>query len=131
MSAYEEAWRAPEDVRAADPVAVIWDWWASDRHAVYRARCGECGKWAVDNEHASFTAGKLFSPWPRDAPSKQAAKWLAAKDDPDQRVVFDNTQRGQPHKRQSGKDLKADTLVSRAEIWPGEVPDGVGAVTVS
>lgn len=129
MSAYEEAWKAPAEQRLADPVAVAWDWWDSHRHGVYRARCNECGKWAIDNEHASFTAGKLFSPWPKDAPPKQAAKWLAAKDDPDLRVVFDNTQRGRPHKRANGKDLKADVLAARAEHWPGEVPDGVGIIT--
>lgn len=130
MTAYEEAWRAPADERPADTVAVVWDWWASDRHEVYRAKCSECGRWAVDNEHASFTAGKLFSPWPKDAPPKQAAKWLAWKDDPDQRVVFDNTQRGRPHKRASGKELKAEVLAARAESWAGEVPDGVGMITV-
>lgn len=129
-AAYVEAWKAPEEARPADPVAAIWDWWSSDRHAVYRARCCDCGSWAVDNEHASFTAGKLFSPWPKDAPPKQAAKWLAAKDDPDLRVVFDNTQRGRPHRRATGKDLKAEALASRAEQWPGEVPDGVGVITV-
>jgi phage terminase large subunit GpA-like protein len=129
LATYEEAWKAPDADRAADPVAVAWDWWASDRHAVYRARCSQCGTWAVDNEHASFTAGKLFSPWPKDAPPKQAAKWLAAKNDPDQRVVFDNTQRGRPHKRHSSKDLKAEELAARAEHWAGEVPDGVGVIT--
>lgn len=129
LGSYEEAWKAPKEQRPADPIAAIWDWWESPRHAVYRARCGDCGKWAVDNEHASFTAGKLFSPWPKDAPPKQAAKWLAAKDDPDLRVVFDNTQRGRPHRRASGKDLKAEELAARAENWPGEVPDGVGVIT--
>jgi len=130
MAAYEEEWRNPNSSpNAADPVAMIWDWWASDRHAVYRARCCDCGRWAVDNEHASFTASKLFSPWPKDAPPKIAAKWLAAKDDPDLRVVFDNTQLGKPHKRQAGKDLKAEALASRAEHWAADVPDGVGVVT--
>lgn len=128
-AAYEEAWKAPPDARPDDPVAAVWDWWAAERYAVYRARCCDCGRWAVDNEHASFTAGKLFSPWPKDAPPKQAAKWLAAKNDPDQRVVFDNTQRGRPHRRSSGKDLKADQLAARAEHWPGEVPAGVGVIT--
>lgn len=129
MAAYEEAWRAPAGQGPVDPVAHVWDWWVGDRWAVYRARCAECGLWGVDNEHASFTAGKLFSPWPKDAPPKQAAKWLAMKDDPDQRVVFDNTQRGRPHKRQSGKDLSAELLAARAETWPGEVPAGVGVIT--
>ncbi len=125
LKVYEAAWQG----KVSDPVAAAWDWWEGPRHAVYRARCGTCGKWAVDNEHASFQAGKLFSPWPKDAPDKQAAKWLAAKDDPDQRVVFDNTQRGMPHKRDTGRDIKPDALAARAEKWAGEVPHGVGVIT--
>ncbi len=129
LADYEMAWRA-EGATAEGAIAAVWDWWESDRHAVYRVRCPDCGTWPVDNEHASFTAGKLFSPWPKDAPPKQAAKWLSWKDDPDLRVVFDNTQRGQPHKRQSSKDLTAETLAARAETWAGDVPDGVGIITV-
>ena len=129
LAAYEEAWRAPPDAKTPDPIALVWDWWESPRHAVYRARCSQCGAWPVDNEHASFTAGKEFSPWERDAPPKMARKWLLWKSDPDQRVKFDNTQRGKPHRRSTGKDLQAETLAQRAETWPGEVPAGVGVIT--
>lgn len=130
LVAYEAAWRDTSPQKPADPVAVVWDWWEGPRHAVYRARCPDCGTWAVPNEHASFTAGKVFSPWPRDAPPKIAAKWLASKSDPDKRVKFDNTQLGKPHKRSSAKDVTAETLAARAENWPGEVPAGVGIITV-
>jgi len=127
---YDRAWREPiEGANAPDPVGAVWQWWEADRWAVYRATCSDCGRWAVDNEHASFTASKLFSPWPKDAPSKIAAKWIAAKDDPDKRVTFDNTQLGRPHKRHSAKDVAAESLMKRAENWPGEVPDGVGVIT--
>ena len=130
LANYERIWSdPPTGIDAPDPVAAVWHWWASDRHAVYRAICSDCGRWAVDNEHASFTASKLFSPWPKDAPPKIAGKWIAAKDDPDKRVTFDNTQLGKPHKRQAAKDIAAETLMRRAEQWPGEVPDGVGAIT--
>jgi len=129
----EEYARAWSDPAAADdapsPISIVWDWWESDRWAVYRAKCSDCGKWAVDNEHASFTASKLFSPWPKDAPPKIAAKWIAAKEDPDKRVTFDNTQLGRPHKRQAAKDIAAEVLARRAENWPGEVPEGVGTIT--
>lgn len=125
MEAYALAWGE----RVVDPVAIVWDWWASDRWAVYRAKCPDCGAWGVDNEHASFTAGKLFSPWPKDSPAKIAAKWIAAKDDPDKRVTFDNTQLGRPHKRHSAKDIAAETLAARAERWDGDVPIGVGIIT--
>lgn len=127
---YARAWADPAaGDNAPDPVGMVWDWWSSDRWGVYRATCSDCGRWAVPNEHASFTASKLFSPWPKDAPPKIAAKWIAAKDDPDKRVTFDNTQLGRPHKRQSSKDIAAEELARRAEIWPGDVPDGVGGIT--
>ncbi|WP_313337294.1 terminase gpA endonuclease subunit [Sphingobium yanoikuyae] len=130
LEVYERAWREPDEAAGRQPIDIAWNWWASDRWAVYRATCPDCGRRAVDNEHASFTASKLFSPWPKDAPPKIAAKWIAAKDDPDKRVTFDNTQLGRPHKRQAAKDIAAETLMRRAEQWPGEVPDGVGIITV-
>lgn len=130
LADYERAWNDPaEGGNAPDPVGMVWTWWASDRWAVYRAHCSDCGRWAVSNEHASFTASKLFSPWPKDAPHHIAAKWIAAKDDPDKRVTFDNTQLGRPHKRQAAKDIAAESLMRRAEQWPGDVPDGVGIIT--
>ncbi|WP_336974186.1 phage terminase large subunit family protein [Sphingobium aromaticiconvertens] len=130
MEAYQRAWSEPDpSPNAPGPVDVVWDWWQSDRWAVYRAKCSDCGRWPVDNEHASFTASKLFSPWPKDAPPKIAAKWLAAKDDPDKRVTFDNTQLGKPHRRHSAKDVPAEALMKRAELWPGQVPEGAGVVT--
>jgi phage terminase large subunit GpA-like protein len=125
LASYEAAWRDGVD----DPVGIAWDWWEGPRWAVYRARCSKCGSWPVDNEHASFTAGKEFSPWDRDAPPKMARKWLLWKDDPDQRVKFDNTQRGKPHRRAGSKMLQAEVLAARAENWPGDVPDGVGIIT--
>jgi phage terminase large subunit GpA-like protein len=127
MEAYAAAWADPD---CEDAVSRVWGWWESDRWAVYRAKCSECGRWAVDNEHASFTASKLFSPWPKDAPPKIAGKWIAAKDDPDKRITFDNTQLGRPHKRHSAKDVPAETLAARAERWAADVPDGVGVITV-
>ena len=128
IAAYAAAWKA--GASAADAVALIWDWWEGPRHAVYRARCPDCGTWPVTNEHASFTAGKVFSPWTRDAPPKIAAKWLSSKNDPDKRVKFDNTQLGKPHKRSSSKEVVAELLAARAEVWAAEVPDGVGVITV-
>ena len=127
LLAYAAAWKADPE---CDAVALTWDWWEGPRHAVYRARCPDCGTWPVSNEHASFTAGKVFSPWPNDAPPKIAAKWLASKNDPDKRVKFDNTQLGKPHKRSSSKEVVAELLAARAENWAAEVPDGVGVITV-
>lgn len=126
LDAYERAWR---DGDVADPVGAIWDWWAGDRWAVYRCKCPTCGAWAVDNEHASFQAGKLYSPWPRDRPDKIAAKWLGIKGDEATKQVWWNTQAGWPYRPKVGKEIEAGTLLSRREVWPGEVPDGAALLT--
>jgi phage terminase large subunit GpA-like protein len=111
-----------------DAVEVVWDWWAGPRHAVYRARCRHCGEWPINNEHASFHAGKLYSPWPNDAPPKIAGKWLEATDE-DGKLVFYNTQLALPYRKNVGKELDGDTLLARREVWPAEVPDGVALLT--
>ena len=131
LDRYRDLWRAATDGdgRAA-AVAMVWDWSQSDRHAVYRAKCGACGGWAVPNEHASFQAGKLYSPWPADTPARQARKWLDAGEDEDKRQVWWNTQAGKPYKRHQARALKPEGLAARAEVWAGEVPDGVAVITM-
>ncbi|WP_082151145.1 phage terminase large subunit family protein [Chromobacterium sp. LK1] len=112
------------------PVTSVWDWWASERHAVYRAKCPECGSWGVDNAHAGYQASKLFSPWQKDKPSDIAAKYLAAKGDPDREQAWWNTQMGLPHRPHSGKEVRLEALVARGEVWPAAVPEGVAAITI-
>ena len=135
LEQYEKVWRdaqtdglseADASQRAVD---ATWDWWSSDRHGVYRAKCPDCGKWAVDNEHAGFQAGKLFSPWAKDKPSNIAAKWLTAKDDEDLKQAWWNTQAGMPYRPNSGKNLNLEVLAARGETWPAEIPAGVGVLT--
>lgn len=128
MGAYELAWRDVEDESAA--VDVVWDWWADDRYAVYRAKCPSCGKHGVDNEHAGFQASKLYSPWPKDKPSNIAAKWLKAKGNPEKEQTWWNTQAGLPYRAHSGKKLSYEELSKRAEAWPAQVPFGVAVITV-
>ncbi|WP_374322845.1 phage terminase large subunit family protein [Brevundimonas sp.] len=114
----------------ADPVEQVWDWWAADRYAVYRAKCWTCGTWGVDNSHAGFQAGKLYSPWPRDRPAKIAAKWIEAQGDEDLLQTWWNTQQGLPYRRNAGKAVQAEVLAARRETWAeGEVPDGVAILT--
>ncbi|MBV8973092.1 MAG: phage terminase large subunit family protein [Sphingomonadaceae bacterium] len=125
LEAYKAAWSAA----AVDPVGAVWDWWSGPRHAVHRAKCAHCGEWAVPNEHASFQAGKLYSPWPRDTPDRIARKWLAAQDDEDKKQAWWNTQAGWPYRRHQGRELKVETLASRGEVWPADVPDGVAVLT--
>lgn len=113
----------------ADAVNSVWEWWSSPRHAVYRAKCSECGTWAVPNIHAGFQASKLFSPWANDAPPMIAGKWLAAVDE-DGKLTFHNTQLALTYRKNTSKAVAADSLLARRETWPtGYVPDGVAVIT--
>lgn len=126
LEAYAHAVKEKVD----DPVDAVWDWWASDRYAVYRAKCRCCGEWGVSNNHAGFQAGKLYSPWPRDRPAKQAQKWIEAQGDEDLLQAWWNTQQGLAYRRNAGKVVPADVLAKRRETWAeGTVPDGVAILT--
>jgi phage terminase large subunit GpA-like protein len=126
LDLYERAWREGEDENAA--VNAVWDWWQSDRYAVYRAKCPDCGKWGVDNTHAGFQASKLYSPWQKDKPADIAEKYLNAKDDFDKLQAWWNTQMGLPYRPHVGKEVSLDALAARAEHWD-YVPDGVAVLT--
>ena len=122
---YAVAWQAGVE----DAIGLVWDWWQGPRHAVYRSKCSTCGTWKVSNEHASFQASKLFSPWRRDRPSAIAKKWLAAKDDEDKKQGWWNTQLGLPYQRNTGRELDLEAMLARCEVWAAPVPDGVAVVT--
>lgn len=125
LNLYEQAWHA-DDVTA---VSKVWQWSASERHAVHRVVCPECGKLGVDNIHAGYQASKLFSPWQKDKPSDIAEKYLKAKGDPDKELAWWNTQMGLPHRPNYGKRLPVDVLLARREVFSAEVPDGVAVLT--
>lgn len=126
-----ESYEALTKAGGEDPVGALWDWWSSDRWAVYRAKCRCCGTWAVPNTHASFRGGKLYSPWSRkDAPHRIAKKWIDAQGDEDKIQAWWNTQMGLPYRRHAGKEVPAETLAARRENWlEGHVPDGVALLT--
>jgi phage terminase large subunit GpA-like protein len=126
-----EAYGALTKANADQPVESLWDWWASDRWAVYRAKCRCCGTWSVSNEHASFQASKLYSPWTRkDSPARIAKKFLDAQGDEDKLQAWTNTQMGMPYRRHAGKEVPAETLAARRGSWKeGHVPDGVAILT--
>lgn len=131
LDAYGALWKETGDSLAA--LAQVWDWWEDTdegRYAVYRARCPVCGKWPVDNTHAGFQAGKLFSPSQKDKPSDQARKWLDSKGDQDRELSWWNTQQGLPHRPLASKALAVDTLLARREVFSAEVPHGVATITV-
>jgi len=125
LERYDAAWRAEISPKAVDQV---WDWWASNRHAVYRAKCCECGEWAVPNTHAGFQASKLYSPWALDNPPALAEKWLEAADE-DGKLTFYNTQLALTYKKNMGRALTGDALLERREMWAAAVPDGVAMLT--
>lgn len=99
----------------------LWRW--DEQHQVGRAVCKQCGKDAVSNRHASFHASKLHSPW--EDMATLADKWLKAKDDPELRQTFFNTQLGLPAKFLQVAEVSSDELLSRRESWADAVPDGV------
>ncbi|WP_064573932.1 phage terminase large subunit family protein [Hafnia paralvei] len=125
LNMYEQAWHTDD----ATAVSRVWKWSESDRHAVHRAVCPDCGKLGVDNIHAGFQASKLFSPWQKDKPSDIAEKYLKAKGDPDKELAWWNTQMGLPHRPNYGKRLPVDVLLARREVFDAEVPEGVAVLT--
>ncbi|MCU1787744.1 terminase [Pectobacterium polaris] len=125
LNIYEQAWHADD----ATAVSKVWMWSASERHAVHRVVCPDCGKLAVDNIHAGFQASKLFSPWQKDKPADIAEKYLKAKGDPDKELAWWNTQMGLPHRPNYGKRLPVDVLLARREVFSAEVPEGVAVLT--
>jgi phage terminase large subunit GpA-like protein len=130
LDLYETRWRNDLDAAPDAHVSAVWDLSTSPVHAVYRAKCPECARWGVDNAHAGFQAGKLYSPWAKDRPREIAAKWLAAHDDEDRRQTWWNTQAGLPYRPHAGKELRTDALQARGEVWAAAVPDGGGVLTV-
>ncbi|MFL9999018.1 phage terminase large subunit family protein, partial [Paraburkholderia sediminicola] len=128
---YGRAWSDGGDGDGnASAVSVVWDCWASERHALYRAKCPACGAWAIDNTHAGFQASKLYSPWQKDRPADIAAKWLAAQGDEDRLQAWWNTQMGVPYRPHAGRALRVEALAARGEVWPAPVPDGVAVLVV-
>lgn len=102
-----------------------WDWDAEAQCGY--ATCTECGKRAVSNEHAGFTASKLFSPF-ITVPTL-AEKWIQSKDDIESRQVFYNTQLGMAFSAQAARKVEVHSLASRREVFPARVPKGVLRLT--
>jgi phage terminase large subunit GpA-like protein len=126
MTDYDIAWQEIGE----GSVDKVWKWSESPRHAVYYAHCPTCGLRGVEGEHAGFQASKLYSPWSKDKPSDIAGKWIDAQGDEEQLQAWWNTQMGLPYRRHVGKGTSPDALLARCEVWPAEVPNSVGAITV-
>lgn len=87
------------------------------------------GRWVKHNPsslRAGFHISGLLSPWVRW--SEVASKWIAAKDDDEQRKTFFNTILGLLYV-QAGEVLDASKLISRRTAYPAEVPRHVAVLT--
>jgi phage terminase large subunit GpA-like protein len=102
-----------------------WDW--DGEHLVGRAVCTECGKQAVPNGHAGFTANKLYSPFVTVA--TLAETWLRVKDDIEQKRVFVNTALAQSFEAQAGRNVEAHTLINRREDFGSAMPREIVRLT--
>lgn len=101
-----------------------WDY-VHERRTGY-ARCAKCGKRAIANTHAGFTASKLYSP--QTTVVKLAAKWIDAEKDPESKQTFYNTQLALPFRLEITKAIKSETVAQRRENY-ASVPDGACVLT--
>lgn len=102
-----------------------WEW--DDANQVGYACCTECNGRAVSNNHAGFQASKLYSPVTTMA--ELAQKWVDAKDDPEAKQVFYNTQLALTYQLQAMKRVESHALYSRREKFEAEVPEGALVIT--
>lgn len=102
-----------------------WDY-VAERGVGY-ALCSKCGKRAVSNGHAGFTASKLYSPY--ISVPKLAAKWIEAEKDPESKQTFYNTQLALPYKIEATKIVDASQISKRREEWGRVIPNGVVVIT--
>lgn len=98
----------------------LWEW--DEDHQVGYALCAHCNKRAVSNRHAGFTASKLYSPFITIV--TLVSKWLEAKDDPETKQTFYNTQLGAPFRAEVTKEASHHALAKRAEVYEAQVPEG-------
>ncbi|HEL8087738.1 TPA: phage terminase large subunit family protein, partial [Escherichia coli] len=80
--------------------------------------------------HAGFHIWTGYSPHSNASWPNLVAEWLRVKDDPLMRQTFINTTLGEPYEDAGEFALNEKSLISRAEVWVAEVPDGVVLITV-
>ncbi|WP_428492151.1 phage terminase large subunit family protein [Rhodopila sp.] len=90
------------------------------------------GEWIASRPfkgHAGFHIWAGYSLFVNAAWSKLVAEWLRVKNDPLARQTFVNLVLGEPYEERGDKALNERLLVSRTEVWAGEVPHGVAILT--
>ena len=121
------AWKRAVDAEEEDLPREAWEW--DDELQVGYAICSCCGERAVSNAHASFTASKLLSPFLEEGIVTLVKKWLAARNNPEQKQTFYNTQLGQPWKMDVEKEVGAHILSEKMENYNAPVPSGAVVIT--
>lgn len=102
-------------------------------HDVDKPEMVERGEWRAEKPftgHAGFHIWAGYSLFPNASWRNLVAEWLEVKDDPLMRQTFVNLVLGETYEDHGDRALKEEKLVSRCEVWPAEVPDGVAVVTV-
>lgn len=97
-------------------------WYWDEQNQVGLAVCSECRTAAVSNHHAGFNAPKLFSPVA--TVPELASRWIEAKDDPESKQVFFNTQLALPFQLQAMRKVESHALTARREKFAHQVPEG-------
>lgn len=91
----------------------------------------KAGRWIAEGESdgvAGFHLNELYSPW--SSWKSVVADFLAMKDKPDTLKVWVNTSLGETFE-ETGDGIEADSLLSRCEPYPAEVPDDVLFLTAA
>ncbi|MDI2091609.1 phage terminase large subunit family protein [Commensalibacter oyaizuii] len=92
------------------------------------------GEWRANapfKGHASFHINSLYSLMPNARWSLLVAEFLRVKSDPIELQTFVNTMLGETFEDRGEGALSELTLARRAEVWAGEVPDGVVLLTAA
>lgn len=90
------------------------------------------GEWRASQPfkgHASFHISSLYSLMPNARWSILVSEFLRVKSDPIELQTFVNTTLGETFEDRGEGALSELTLARRAELWAGEVPDGVAILT--
>ena len=102
-------------------------------HDVDKPDMVAAGEWRASkpfNGHAGFHIWAGYSLFPNASWVNLVAEWLRVKDDPLTRQTFINLVLGESYDDKGDKALNENKLLSRGEVWPAEVPDGVAVITV-
>ena len=102
-------------------------------HDIDKPEMVAAGEWVASKPfkgHAGFHIWAGYSLFPNASWRNLVAEWLRVKDDPLLRQTFINLVLGEPYEDKGEKALNETKLVSRCELWAGEVPAGAAVLTV-